>query len=56
MSLKSAALFEKMEPFLKTSGPELVKKVNAVYFFEISKAKGEAPTAWTIDLKNGAGV
>lgn len=43
MSLKSEALFDKMAPFLKTSGPDLVKKVNAVYFFEISKAKGETP-------------
>lgn len=56
MTLKSAALFEKMEPFLKTQGADLVKKVNCVYFFEIAKAKGENPEVWTIDLKNGTGV
>ena len=37
MALKSAALFDLMEPFLKTNGADLVKKVNAVFFFEIAK-------------------
>ena len=56
MALKSAALFEKMDPFIKSQGAELVKKINAVYFFEVSKAKGETPEVWTVDLKNGGGV
>ncbi|KAM3144367.1 hypothetical protein pb186bvf_003531 [Paramecium bursaria] len=55
MSLKSDALFAKMEPLFKTEGAALVKKVGAVFHFEISKAKGETPTVWTIDLKNGTG-
>lgn len=56
MALKSAALFEQMTPFLKTNGVDLVKKVNAVFFFEIAKSKGAEVTTWTIDLKNGTGV
>ncbi|CAD8071199.1 unnamed protein product [Paramecium sonneborni] len=56
MALKSAALFEKMDPFIKSQGAELVKKINAVYYFEVSKAKGETPEVWTVDLKNGTGV
>ena len=56
MSLKSDALFAKMEPLFKTEGAALVKKVGAVFHFEISKAKGDTPTVWTIDLKNGTGV
>ena len=55
MSLKTAAAFEKMVPFLKESGAETVKKVGFVYHFEISAAKGQAPTVWTVDLKNGSG-
>jgi hypothetical protein len=45
-----------MEPLLKTNGADLVKKVNAVFFFEVAKTKGGDVTAWTIDLKNGTGV
>ncbi|CAK92171.1 unnamed protein product (macronuclear) [Paramecium tetraurelia] len=56
MALKSAALFEKMDPFIKSQGAELVKKINAVYYFEVSKAKGETPEVWTVDLKNGTGA
>jgi len=55
-ALKSATLFASMEPFLKTQGADMVKKVNAVFFFEIAKAKGDTPECWTIDLKNGTGV
>lgn len=56
MSLKSAALFEQMGPLLKTTGPELVKKVNAVFHMEVAKVKGGETKSWTIDLKNGSGV
>jgi hypothetical protein len=55
MSLKTAAAFEKMVPFLKESGAETVKKVGFVYHFEISPAKGKPATVWTVDLKNGSG-
>lgn len=55
MALKSAAIFEQMEPFLKEKGAEVVKKVGAVFFFEVAKAKGETPQVWTVDLKNGTG-
>ncbi|CAD8099193.1 unnamed protein product [Paramecium primaurelia] len=43
MALKSAVLYEKMDPFIKSQRTELVKKINAVYYFEVSKAKGEPP-------------
>ena len=56
MALKASALFEKMAPLLQTNGAELVKKVNAVFFFEVAKSKGGEVTSWTIDLKNGTGV
>jgi hypothetical protein len=56
MALRSEALFDSMVPFLKTGGADLVKKVNAVFFFDISKTKGGEITSWTIDLKNGSGV
>jgi putative sterol carrier protein len=55
MALKVEALFDKFSPLIKTHGPDLVKKVGNVYHFEISKAKGDTPTVWTIDLKNGSG-
>ena len=55
MTLKTAAAFEKMAPFLKEQGADLVKKVGFVYHFEIAPAKGQSPTFWTVDLKNGSG-
>lgn len=45
-----------MGPLLKTTGPDLVKKVNAVFFMEVAKVKGGETTSWTIDLKNGSGA
>ncbi|CAD8189090.1 unnamed protein product [Paramecium pentaurelia] len=39
MDLKSVVLFQKMDPFIKSQGAELVKKINADYYFEVSKAK-----------------
>lgn len=56
MALKAAALFDQMVPFLKTNGADLVKKVNAVFHFDLSATKGGPVTSWTIDLKNGNGV
>jgi hypothetical protein len=55
MALKSAAIFEQMDPFLKEKGDSVVKQVGAVFFFEVAKAKGQEPQVWTIDLKNGKG-
>ena len=56
MTLKSAALFEKMEPVLKEQGAEIVKKVQAIYAFEIRATKDSEPVIWTVDLKNGNGM
>lgn len=55
MPLKVETLFDKFSPLIKTHGADLVKKVGHVYHFEVAPAKGEAPTVWTIDLKNGSG-
>jgi hypothetical protein len=41
MSLKTATCFEKMKPFLKSGGAEVVKKVGFVYHFEIAPSKGK---------------
>ena len=56
MSLKIEAVFDKIAPFLKEGGAEVVKKVGYVYHFEISPAKGKPATVWTLDLKNGNGA
>jgi sterol carrier protein 2 len=55
MSLKIEAVFAKIEPLLKASGADIVKKVGYVYHFEIAPAKGQPPVVWTLDLKNGNG-
>lgn len=55
MSLKTAVLFDKLKPHLVNTGAEAVKKVKAVYHFEIAEAKGKEPVTWTVDLKNGNG-
>ena len=55
-NLKSALIFDQMNEHLKTHGAELVKKINAIYNFEISeKKKGPVSACWIIDLKNGNG-
>ena len=55
MALKVEALFDRMAPYLKEKGEDIVKKVGFVYHLEISPAKGKPATVWTIDLKNGKG-
>jgi hypothetical protein len=55
MALKVASAFDKMVPYLKTQGAEVVKKVGFVYHFEIAPVKGQEPVFWTVDLKNGNG-
>ena len=55
-SLKSKYIFDGMADHLKTNGAELVKKINAVYNFEITtKKRGPVAGCWIIDLKNGSG-
>ena len=55
MPLKTAVLFDKIKPHLQTSGAAAVKKVGAVFHFEIAESKGREPVVWTVDLKNGNG-
>lgn len=55
MPLKTATCFDKMKPFLKEQGADVVKKVGFVYHFEVAEAKGKEPQFWTVDLKNGSG-
>ncbi|TNV86005.1 hypothetical protein FGO68_gene4596 [Halteria grandinella] len=54
-TLKSAALFERMEALLKNHGADIAKKVQCVFLFEIKPAKNQAPVYFTLDLKNGEG-
>jgi 3-hydroxyacyl-CoA dehydrogenase/3a,7a,12a-trihydroxy-5b-cholest-24-enoyl-CoA hydratase len=53
--LVSESLFEAMKPFLETNGAKLVSSVNAIFHFEIRKAKGAKPVHFTLNLKSGNG-
>ncbi|XP_034548786.1 peroxisomal multifunctional enzyme type 2 [Notolabrus celidotus] len=53
-SLQSELVFAEIGRRIKDLGPELVKKVNAVFGWEITK-DGKSSAEWTIDLKNGSG-
>lgn len=44
-----------MAPLLATNGKEFVKKVGAVFHFEIKANKTAKPVFFTVDLKNGNG-
>eukprot|EP00358_Blepharisma_japonicum_P006805 CAMPEP_0202941474 /NCGR_PEP_ID=MMETSP1395-20130829/1599_1 /ASSEMBLY_ACC=CAM_ASM_000871 /TAXON_ID=5961 /ORGANISM="Blepharisma japonicum, Strain Stock R1072" /LENGTH=118 /DNA_ID=CAMNT_0049636727 /DNA_START=715 /DNA_END=1071 /DNA_ORIENTATION=- len=55
MALKSEKLLNEMAPLLQTNGADLVKRIAAVYHFEILPAPGAEPVVYTIDLKNGNG-
>jgi len=56
MALKSEKLFDAMTDLLKgKAGEDIVKKVKAVFHFELLKSKGETPVVFTIDFKNGSG-
>lgn len=56
MALKSEQLFNLMEKYIQDKGAEeIIKKVKAVFFFEIAKTKGEEAKWFTVDLKNGSG-
>lgn len=55
MVVKSEKLFEAMAPHLKATGAELVKRIGAVFHFEIT-TPGSSESVWfTVDLKNGNG-
>jgi hypothetical protein len=56
MPIKSAELFEKMGPLLEKTGAEIVKKIQAIYAFEIREKKDSEPVIYTVDLKNGNGT
>uniref|UniRef100_A0A665TRQ4 Hydroxysteroid (17-beta) dehydrogenase 4 n=1 Tax=Echeneis naucrates TaxID=173247 RepID=A0A665TRQ4_ECHNA len=53
--LQSELVFEEIRRRIKDLGSELVKKVNAVFSWEITK-DGKNAAQWTIDLKNGGGA
>ena len=55
MSLKCADLFSRMHTILQSQGKPIVDKLQAVYFFEVRAKKGQKPTYFTVDLKNGNG-
>ncbi|XP_036060762.1 peroxisomal multifunctional enzyme type 2 [Onychomys torridus] len=52
--LQSALVFGEIGRRLKDVGHEVVKKVNAVFEWHITK-DGNTAAKWTIDLKNGSG-
>ncbi|NWY59055.1 DHB4 enzyme, partial [Chionis minor] len=53
--LQSDLVFEEIGRRVKEIGKELVKKVNAVFQWDITK-DGKTAMQWTIDLKNGSGA
>ena len=57
MPLVTQGIIEKMDAIMQkgTTGADIVKKVKAIYWFEIREKKGAKPTFFTIDLKNGNG-
>uniref|UniRef100_I3KAV2 Peroxisomal multifunctional enzyme type 2 n=1 Tax=Oreochromis niloticus TaxID=8128 RepID=I3KAV2_ORENI len=52
--LQSELVFAEIGRRIKDAGSELVKKVNAVFGWEITK-DGKKAAQWTIDLKSGSG-
>lgn len=55
-TLKSTPIFNLMDEYQQVEGEKNVKTCDAVYNFEITKAKGgPVEQCWTIDLKNGKG-
>ncbi|XP_006034004.1 peroxisomal multifunctional enzyme type 2 [Alligator sinensis] len=53
--LQSDLVFEEIRRRIKEVGNQLVKKVNAVFQWDITKG-GKTAVQWTIDLKNGSGT
>ena len=56
MPLKSTEVFNKIGAGIGQHGAAVVAKIGAVYAFEIREKKGDKPTIFTIDLKNGNGA
>ncbi|XP_031425960.1 peroxisomal multifunctional enzyme type 2 [Clupea harengus] len=54
VDLQSDLVFAEIGRRLETMGADLVKKVNAVFFWEITK-DGQIASQWAIDLKTGPG-
>ncbi|XP_075692400.1 peroxisomal multifunctional enzyme type 2 [Rhinoderma darwinii] len=54
VGLQSNLVFEEIGRRIKDAGSEMVKKINAVFQWNITK-DGETAAQWTIDLKNGNG-
>ncbi|XP_067424690.1 peroxisomal multifunctional enzyme type 2 isoform X2 [Emydura macquarii macquarii] len=52
--LQSDLVFEEIGRRIKEVGNQLVKKVNAIFQWDITK-DGETAAQWTVDLKNGSG-
>ncbi|XP_078070733.1 peroxisomal multifunctional enzyme type 2 isoform X1 [Mustelus asterias] len=52
--LQSDLVFAEISRRIKNVGMELVKKVNAIFQWDITK-DGSTAAQWTIDLKNGSG-
>uniref|UniRef100_A0A8D0L7L4 SCP2 sterol binding domain containing 1 n=1 Tax=Sphenodon punctatus TaxID=8508 RepID=A0A8D0L7L4_SPHPU len=52
--LQSDLVFEEIGHRLKDVGPQLVKKVNAVFQCDITSS-GRTVVQWTLDLKTGSG-
>ncbi|KAM3610602.1 uncharacterized protein V6R79_006475 [Siganus canaliculatus] len=52
--LQSELVFAEIGRRIKDVGAEMVKKVNAVFSWEITK-DGKSAAQWTIDLRNGSG-
>jgi hypothetical protein len=55
MTVKSADLFKSMIPHFASHGADIVKKIGAVFLFEIKATKDSQPVLFTVDLKNGNG-
>ncbi|XP_077572261.1 peroxisomal multifunctional enzyme type 2 [Stigmatopora nigra] len=54
-ALESELVFAEISRRIQDSGSDLVKKVNAIFGWEITK-DGKTAGEWTIDLKNGSGA
>ncbi|XP_053330090.1 peroxisomal multifunctional enzyme type 2 [Spea bombifrons] len=52
--LQSDLVFDEISRRIKDAGDQLVKKVNAIFQWDITK-DGKTVAEWTIDLKNGSG-
>ncbi|XP_051876370.1 peroxisomal multifunctional enzyme type 2 isoform X2 [Pristis pectinata] len=52
--LQSDVVFTEISRRIKDVGREMVKKVNAIFQWDITK-EGRTAAQWTIDLKNGSG-